>query len=760
MHLNFNLLAFENENYNVYRLDYESEGQLDQLRQQHNSTNSFFRDGNYIYHSPMEKEGSYYGGQEVNLSIKTNVDVTKKLLHHLAFRTILRTNSIMTEFAPIEFFIPDKDNDLIRSFMEERKSSKAGYWKGFKVDSRVIKYNQHPHYGLLLNIIYQWKIKINCKSLLAMGISLEDRYVEVYDKSRPEIFKSNRKLVGKLVSHDGTIAVIEKEEAEEKYPLSELYLENSYQNRDDVLVKFLGQNAAKNSFDQLASTTQERAGAKGKWDSIMKLKKWLNGLSFSNNHGFSFTLGNLVQSHDHIWQAAQIEKPVFIFNIQNNQTDTWHDRGLREYGPYSRANFTPNKPEIAVIFREKNRGQVSKFIGKFRDGIPRIKTSGFQSYEPYGQGFSSKYRLSGVDIKPYPVIDESLESYEKTIRRLIEEIGDTVDLVFIESCQAYKELPPVSNPYFLTKANLIKHGIPSQVVLIENMTKLDKSLVYILNNTSLAVYAKIGGIPWVTPSDSDVEHELVIGIGNKIFKEGRFSISRRIVGITTLFSGDGNYLLSNTSKDVPYDDYLEELKRSLVVNIEKVRIKYNWMKGDTVRLVFHVFKPFNDDEILAIESMVEDLRKDFEIIFAYITISRHHPYLIFDRNQNGVKDFKNYGKVKGIWQPQRNTNSKIDDHQWLLQLTGPNEIKTYRQGMASPVLIKLHEKSSFKDLEYLTRQIYYFSSISWRSFMPTALPVTLDYSNQIAKILGNLRMSGHWDNDLLPAKLKSKAWFL
>lgn len=761
MQSNFALLNFESEDYSIYRIKYEDEKQLDGLRDSHNKTNSFFRDGNYIYHSPMKREGSFYEGELINLSVSDDIDITKKLLHHLVFRTIFRTDSIMADFYPIKFFTRNRENDLIKDVINDKsQSTKVGYWKGFKIDSRIIKYNNQPFYGLVLNVLYSWKIKVNCKSALEMGISLEEKYVEIYDTSRSEIFKSNRNLVGKVVSHDGETAIIEKEEVEEKYSLTELYFENSFQNRQDILENFLGHKKASSNFSHLKNTVQQRAGAQGKEKSIKSLHDWLSQLIFSNNHGFSFTISDFIQSYDHLWEKMQINKPVFIFNFTHNQTDTWHDRGLREYGPYSRTNFTPSKPKIAVIFREGKRGQVSRFMAKFRDGIPAIKTKGYNPYQPYGQGFASKYRLSGIEIKPFQVKDETISSYEKTIRLLIEEMGESVDLVVIESCEAYKKLAPANNPYFFAKAQLIKHGIPSQVVLYENMILPDKQLAYILNNSSLAVYAKIGGTPWVTPSDPNVEHELVIGIGNKVFKDDRFGISRRIVGIATLFSGEGKYLLSNTSKDVPYEEYLEELKQSLIVNIKKIRKQNNWMRGDTVRLVFHVFKPFNEEEILAIESMVDELKTDFEIIFAYITIARHHPFLIFDKRQNGVPDYKNYGHTKGIWQPEKTTNMKIDDHQWLLQLIGPNEIKSYRQGMTAPILVKLHERSSFKDIEYLTKQVYTFSCISWRGFLPTSLPVTLEYANQIAHVLGNFRASGYWNNDLLPNKLNSKAWFL
>ena len=757
MVLNFVPLTIENQNFQIYRVFYRDEDQLKELRRNFNTTNSFFRVGDYIYHSPMEKSDSYYGGDEVEISSEKDVEITKRLLHHVMFRKVLQTGSIMSEFAPVKFFTRDRGNDLLSNFLDNQEKKKVGFWKGYKVDSRVIEFNSLPTYGLVLNVFYSWKIKITCASLAHLGLDLEERYVELYNSAKPEIFKTNRRIAGKIISYDEEYALVEKEDIRERYLLDELFLENSHKNKTDVLNAFLGQEKASANFNRLSNSTQERSGAKGRLTSIIELSDWLKQLEFSNYHGFSFTLGEFIEDYDHLWQSIDIPAPTFVFNIHNTQTDTWHDRGLKKYGPYSKDNFFPAKPQIAVIFRKNKRGDVSKFIGKFRDGLPNVKA---KNYEPYSQGFASKYRFSSIDFKPFEVEDESIKSYDKTIRQLLEEHGDTIDLAIIESCEDYKGYLPEENPYYFAKAKFLKYGIPTQTALYENMVLPDKKLAYILNNISLAIYSKIGGIPWVTPAEPNVDYELVIGIGNKVFKEDRYSISRRIVGITTIFTGDGNYLLSNTSKDVPYEDYLDELKRSLRLNIEKVKMKYNWKQGDTIRLVFHVFKPFKNDEIVAVEETVGDLQNEYNIIFAYINISKYQPFLIFDKSQDGAWDFNNYGKKKGIWQPTRRTNLKISNYQHLIQLTGPNEVKSWRQGMTGPILIKLHENSSFVDINYLTRQIYKFSCTSWRGFLPSSLPVTLEYSTQIADVLGNLRRSGHWDNDLIPDKLKFKTWFL
>ena len=91
--------------------------------------------------------------------------------------------------------------------------------------------------------------------------------------------------------------------------------------------------------------------------------------------------------------------------------------------------------------------------------------------------------------------------------------------------------------------------------------------------------------------------------------------------------------------------------------------------------------------------------------------------------------------------------------------------------MSSPIQIKLrtpqgnHEDPRLKelmfyDLSYITQQIFFFTYLSWRSFLPREDPATMLYSNLISKLLGKMRNIPGWDSDKLNYSLKRKKWFL
>ena len=76
---------------------------------------------------------------------------------------------------------------------------------------------------------------------------------------------------------------------------------------------------------------------------------------------------------------------------------------------------------------------------------------------------------------------------------------------------------------------------------------------------------------------------------------------QRFVGITTVFGGDGTYLLGNVSRECTYDDYATMIKQSMLLHpLDDVKTRNNWQPGDTVRVIFHAHKPLKRDEIAEI----------------------------------------------------------------------------------------------------------------------------------------------------------------
>jgi hypothetical protein len=426
------------------------------------------------------------------------------------------------------------------------------------------------------------------------------------------------------------------------------------------------------------------------------------------------------------------------------------DKQIDQHGPYDAESFPDKWVKIAVICPEETVGDVGQFLRQFKDGVP----SGDET-APFRQGFVRKYHLNGCDFTFYEVkrATSSLEEAYKAAS--LEALRDKPHLAVVIIREHFRSLPDSSNPYYTTKARMMAQGVPVQTIEIETIGQSGRA--YILNTVALAVYAKLGGIPWTLVSNQDLAHEIVVGIGSAQLSESRRGAGERVIGITTVFSGDGQYLLANSTHEVASEQYLEALTASLNETVAELRSRFGWRPKDRVRFIFHQsFKKYKDVEAEAVRQFAASLT-DFDVQYAFVHISDSHNWMLFEPSSNGVK----FGKSrKGRMVPQRGQCVTLGPYTALLTLSGPHQVKTALHGCPHPLLISIHKDSTFTSLDYIVRQVFNLSFISWRGFSPSTLPVSLSYSNLIVDLLGHLRHVKNWNPETLITALKERRWFL
>ena len=402
------------------------------------------------------------------------------------------------------------------------------------------------------------------------------------------------------------------------------------------------------------------------------------------------------------------------------------------------------------------QGNVEVFMNAFRQGVPDGRV--------FTQGFARKYRLSNCDV-----IIEAFDAsgpcdavaYRDACLAALQN-GDRPHLAIVITSEAQQELQGDASPYLVAKSALMGQGLPVQEVQIETIRR--GNLDYPLDSIALQCYAKLGGIPFVIATLGSIAHELVIGIGSAHIKPSRFSPPERIVGITTVFSADGNYILSNTSREAAYDRYPEELLRALRACIDEVKHRNAWQPDDVIRLIFHVFKPLKDTEADAVKSLVNEMLSKFRAVeFAFVHISEEHDWYLFDTAAQGVGKAvmpSGHRQPKGRIVPSRGHAVLVAPTEMLLTVSGPYDIKRPTHGLPRPLLLKLHRASTFTDIEYLAGQAFRFTALSWRRFYPSSKPITIMYSDLIASLLGHLRHVRNWNADILRTSFRNSRWFL
>ena len=314
------------------------------------------------------------------------------------------------------------------------------------------------------------------------------------------------------------------------------------------------------------------------------------------------------------------------------------------------------------------------------------------------------------------------------------------------------------SPYLAAKAALMLAGIPTQEIRASKLSSPPYGLQYILQNFSVALYAKMNGTPWTVNQDTTISDELIVGIGTSEISSNRFDKRTRYVGITTVFRGDGNYLLGHVSKECTYEQYPQMLKETTERVLQDIKLRNGWNSGDNVRLIFHSYKPLKNIEVADIvkrAAMV--VGRDQTIEFAFVTVTLDHPFLVIDPNQRGVET--RTGR-KGILVPERGVILQIGRYTRLVCANGPRLMKHDQMPLPGPLLVHLHKGSTFHDLTYLSEQILKFTGLSWRSTLPAKRPVSIYYSELIARLLGRLRWVDEWSPAVLNLKLRASRWFL
>ncbi|MGN8118686.1 argonaute/piwi family protein [Labrys sp. 22185] len=603
-----------------------------------------------------------------------------------------------------------------------------------------------------------------CKDLFADGFPLVGKYVSAFMKPDDTRISNYLKLRGRVISIKGSELFLDDHgDNPPSINMADAYLEPRRENFAACVNHLIGNEAGGRLLEQAEGEASRILGGSERLSLIRRTFDYIRKQDIELAPGVPFQLGQLAGTSRDSWvfRTDIIQKPLLVFDPSGTKTDRWNERGLDQNGPYDQRTFAPKQLHIAVVCQAAHEGQVDAFIAKFLDGLPDVKTgSGDWVRAPYAKGLIRRYALQAPKVQTYVSQSSSVEDYVAACRDAVEAATDggfEWNLAIVQIDKDFRDLHEAYNPYFAVKAAFLKQRVPVQEITLETIRFIDQQLVFAMNNMSVATYSKIGGIPWLLKSQPTVAHELVVGIGSQTISSSRLGNQERVVGITTLFSSDGRYLLDDRTAAVPFSQYKEELTRSLRRSIESVRKTDNWRSTDAVRLVFHAFKQLADAEAEAVVELVEGLGLT-QVKFAFLHLVDAHPFTIFDDAQPGIR--QRDGSYKGSKTPERGVTVSLGGGETLLCLTGPKDLKQANHGMPQPMLLRLHRRSTFRDMTYLTRQVFDFSCHSWRMFTPAPTPITIHYSELIARLLSGLRHVPTWDADMMLGPISRTRWFL
>jgi hypothetical protein len=624
-------------------------------------------------------------------------------------------------------------------------------WPKYSLDARVVEVRPSAAFvGLIVDLATRWEITADLEALQAAGVDLTGLFV-VRRHPDPEL----RPLVGRIGTvHHGVVNLSESTSDTQSVSVSSVMLEGRREAFARCLRRLLGPKVAR--YDEHRDKKMgELLGGPPLLAEIKRVATLLGEQPLELAQGLTCSVGEPLQitnspDYKSVVATRQLD---YCFDPARTKRHRYAWPGLESYGPFSRDTFARPSPQILVVFPQAAQGAVEKFVRSLRDGLPGQKA--------YQAGFTKTFGLVNPRFDMLAVPPGADRTSARAYRQAIEGAlarGDLPDAALVIVTDQAGDLPDEVNPYLHSKAMLLMAGVATQHARLSKISSQPGSLQYILQNLSIALYAKMRGVPWTVDHDLTIADELVIGIGTAELSDSRIQERHRYVGITTVFRGDGNYLLGQLSREATYSEYPAVLRESTRSILEELRQRNGWQPGDTVRVVIHAARPpRNLDFALLMHEAVQAVGKDQHIEFAFVTVSHDHPFALFDTTQRGQQTSKG---TKGEFVPDRGLIVQNSRYSRLITTTGLTLVKRAGLPLARPIQVHLHRQSSFTDLHYLSEQVLKFTGLSWRSTTPAADPVTIYYSELIARHLARLRAVPGWSPTLLDARLRTSKWFL
>lgn len=765
---------FSGDRLRIGWLDPEEHGLIKDLRREHGRTHAFrFDRRNGMIANIGLRPDLEPLGQIEEATVGEHLLLLAEAIEHQLHRWLSGSRKILRAFHPL-ICLGSRDRLLGKALREagaQTPDERLDVVAKWSFDLRLLASADpegRPSLGLIADVGTSNVIDVPVSELLQRNFDPVGCYIGTPGEVDDLTGFSRLRLSGRVKAvEDGTLVLDDVRSGSEsnRANAADVYVEARRETLEAV-TRALYPDVAEDALTKLRRIRAPYLSGNGKLEKIRRTIDELNRSLKKTNHGslnlrfrdgLSVKFGELLdQSSVQFPRMIETSRPTMLFGASGHDQQTQPDLGVRQHGPFQYAHNPVNDPTIVVLCDRATKGRMEQFAKSLRDGIDDEKGR-------FVGGLIGKFRLTNLRFFFVEIGGDNAQAYSDAASRVLDELPATPALAVVQVREAHKQRISAQNPYFVAKGRFMRSGVPVQAVRLETIEET-RGRAYSLNNLALAAYAKIGGVPWVISTRGVATHELVIGVGCTEVGGSRLGERTRYVGITTLFQGDGRYLVWETTKEATFENYPEALLESLRKSIRFVQAQNKWEAGDNVRLVFHVYKPLKRVEIETVKRLVSELLGDYPVEFAFLDVSHFHPYQIFDPGQNGETYWSHEVRrklTKGIYAPARGTAMLLGPRTALLQLVGPREVKTWEQGMPRPLLLELHPDSDFSDLTYLVRQAFHFSFMSWRSFFPSHEPVTILYSRWIANLLGNLKTVPDWDTAALSQMRDRRAmWFL
>jgi len=412
-------------------------------------------------------------------------------------------------------------------------------------------------------------------------------------------------------------------------------------------------------------------------------------------------------------------------NYGNKRTGLVPKKMMGRFKPFRRP---PNQNiKFFFIHHESHQEAIRKLYDYLTKGFNQYY-KGLESY------INVKAEIAGKHFIKYQNLENPLPEIKAHLENL--EFDDNVVYAAFYISPFDKFTPDLSDRlvYVKVKELLLNEGIVTQAIDYQNMAQNISNYQWHLNNISLALHAKLGGVPWKLAVTD--KKELVIGVGAFTNQDEK----RRY--IASAFSFQNNGLFRKF-------EYFTQNETTLLAGSICKAIREFTSVAEADKVVIHFYKEMSYNELQPIRKGMNELGLKV-------------PLYILNINKTEAEDIIAYDlKWDNKYMPKSGTYVRIGYNQFLLFNNARyNDSDRYSsaEGFPFPIKIKISspDEDAFEDanvvLELLT-QVYQFSRLYWKSLRQQNVPITIKYPEMVAQIAPRFE-------NVVPEHAKDKLWFL
>jgi hypothetical protein len=409
-------------------------------------------------------------------------------------------------------------------------------------------------------------------------------------------------------------------------------------------------------------------------------------------------------------EDSQIKYVPFESNkmmFGNNQTDYSPINGMRDHGQHKKPDNIGNT-KLLFIYPDSN--SANKLFTYFSKGYRHFP--GLESYI----GIPAQPAETRIKYEP----DKFIELPKKIESELPNSSYENFIAICIMPFNKQSATPEQSDAYYKIKEILLKKNIASQ--FLERSKIFLENFHYYLPNISIAMLAKLGGIPWKLQTDK--YNQLIIGFN--IFR----SKAHSFIGSAIYFDNEG--LLKGIDA---FDE--KNSVQEITLSIKNSISNYIGQNKSCDSLVVHYFKPPSGVEKISIEKMLStDLNLKIPVVFVEVNDVKTSTDICFDLDYV-------------LLMPQSGTYIGLKPNEYLLF----NNLRYWEKPVNPirqeeyPIKIKIYDIGGSFSHDKLISQVYEFSRLYWKGLKQKAQPVTTLYSKFIAEYVSHFEGNQIPDNN-------------